>query len=108
LDNQTTWNKILPYRPQHLMKATVSATYKNFHIKLNYNHIGKRYVNEANTQFIDDYRIWNADVNWNQPIGRMAMTLKLSMLNFTDENYTIVRDMPMPGRQWRLGVLLSY
>ncbi len=108
LDNQTTLNKILPYRPQRLLKAALSTTYQNFFLKVNYNFIGKRFVNEANTQFIDSYQNWNADINWNQSIKHITITLKLSMLNFTDVRYMIVRDMPMPGREWRIGVGFLY
>ncbi|MEE4310909.1 MAG: TonB-dependent receptor [candidate division KSB1 bacterium] len=102
--NVTTDGKMLPYRSRESLKAHLSLQYGGWHASLRYRSVGKRFVNEANTIALDPYQIVDLNLSWLLTIGRVECTWKLSFTNLFDEEYEIIRDMPLPLREWRVGL----
>jgi hypothetical protein len=38
----------------------------------------------------------------------IELAIELAVFNALEERYEIVRDMPLPGRYWRLGISAAY
>ncbi len=106
--NETTYDKIIPYRPLSSLKGQLSLGARNLFLNLKYRDIGKRYITEANTKYLDGYQVFDADFFWKMNIRDVELTWKLSAYNITDEKYEIIRNMPLPGREWRFGLNLIY
>ena len=103
-DNLTTYNKIIPYRPIKTMNARFESNYQGASWRIDYRHVGKRYVTEANTKSMPSYDVLDSSLMYSFKSFRTDVTVKLSVQNIADEIYQIVRDMPLPGREWRFGV----
>lgn len=106
--HETTNNKIIPYRPQSSFKAGFNINYKKWLFALNYRNVGKRFVNDANCAERPPYQVLDLNLSRLLPIGSIESTWKFSLYNLTNEIYEIIRNYPLPGREWRLGLSLTY
>lgn len=106
--NETTFDKIIPYRPKSSFKLGLGLNVKNAHAAINYRDVGERFITEANTKAMPAYQVWDANFGWNRKIGRLEFAWKFSVFNLADEKYEIIRDMPLPPREWRVGISVTY
>ena len=107
-NNITTNNKIIPYRPTESFKAGLDLNYNNFQLNLNYRNVGKRYVTEANTVEMPPYQVLDLNLSLITDFNIIDITWKFSVYNLSNEHYEIIRDYPLPLREWRFGVSLTY
>lgn len=105
---ETTHNKIIPYRPQHSFKSSLQYGYKAFTAILNYRIVGKRFVTFANTVELPHYNVMDLTMLQNITVTSIEATLKFTINNITNQFYEIIRNYPIPGREFRLGLTLSY
>ncbi len=106
--NITTYNKIIPYKPLNSTKVKIGVKYSNLRFNLFYRAVGKRYVTEANTIEMPPYNLVDANLSWQTQLYKLTFLWKLSVTNITNENYQIIRNYPLPLREWRLGFTISY
>ncbi|MBI9071917.1 MAG: TonB-dependent receptor [Melioribacteraceae bacterium] len=106
--DKTTYNKILPYKPLTSKKAAVSFKYKNITATIAYKQSGKRYVTEANTVEMPSNEVWNFNTSWLSNIDPVQIKWKLSVLNITNQKYEIIKNYPLPLREWRFGISITY
>ncbi|MBN1561861.1 TonB-dependent receptor [candidate division KSB1 bacterium] len=106
-ENITLYDRVLPYRPQHSFTAATDINYANWHTSLLFRSVGERFITEANTKVMPPYAVLDWTANWRLTFGKIKSELQLAIYNVTDEDYQILRDMPLPGREWRMGVRLS-
>jgi outer membrane cobalamin receptor len=106
--HETTNNKIIPYRPQSSFKAGFNINYKRWLLALNYRNLGKRFVNEANRAEMPPYRVWDINLSCTRFFRPLEVICKFSVFNLMNEKYEIIRDYPLPPREWRLGLTLTY
>ena len=107
-DNQTTLNRDLPYRARSIFKSNLYLNYRYMSLHVMYRYGGKRFVNEANTQSLSPYQVWDVDLGYTCNLAAIDIKIKGSLYNLTDTRYTIIRDMPLPGREWRLGMDITF
>ncbi len=107
-DNKTTHNKIIPYRPQHSVKSKINFGYKNFNGIINFRFVGNRFVTVSNTVVLPYYYALDIALLQELSITQVKTILKLSVNNITNELYEVIRGYPVPGREFRLGITLSY
>ena len=107
-NQETTHNKIIPYRPQHSFKSSLHMGYKEFSANINYRFVGKRFVTVANTVELSPYNVLDIVLLQNIVFENFNTTIKLSANNIFNEKYEIVLGYPIPGREFRLGLTLTY
>lgn len=107
-DNKTTHDKIITYRPQESFKASLHINYGAWKSVLRYRNVGKRFVTEANTVEMPPYLVLDLNISLALHVGALESIWKFSVFNLTNEKYEIIRDYPLPGREWRLGLSLIY
>jgi len=106
--NETTYDKIIPYRPESSLKFGLGLNIKKLHATINYRDVGERFITEANTKAMPAYQVWDTNFTWNRNIGRLELTGKFSIFNLANKKYEIIRDMPLPPREWRVGLSVTY
>lgn len=110
LPYKTTYNHQIPYTPRH--SGSVRLTLHMPWINLGYTVIvsGERYCNQYNsTEYrLEGYREHSISAFRSFPIGKCKLTVQAEALNFTDQQYEVVKNYPMPGKQFRGMVSLSY
>jgi outer membrane receptor protein involved in Fe transport len=54
------------------------------------------------------YQVVDIRLSWALALGHAALTWHFSVFNVFNEKYEILRDMPMPLREWRAGLTISF
>ena len=100
----TTWNHQLPYTPRHSASAVtwIETPYVNASCNLIYS--GEYFCNAYNGP---EYRMppyYELGCSlWREfAFKSFDLSLKAECINLTDSRYELVRNYPMPGRQFRL------
>ncbi|MDD2437593.1 MAG: TonB-dependent receptor [Massilibacteroides sp.] len=100
----------IQYAPKH--SGTTSVSLENPWVNLSYQvtAVGKRYSLPQNIKSneITGYVEHNLSLNRSFPIGRANLRVQAELLNLTNKTYDIIRFYPMPGRSWRLSLVLIY
>lgn len=99
----------IPYTPLH--SGNFGATFKIKKIAFNVVSVfsGKRYFLAYNIKDneIDPYAEFSASVSRKFAIRESCLFVKFSCINFTDQQYDVIKFYPMPGRQYRLELKFS-
>ena len=101
----------IPYTPRHA--ANGSLTFNNRWVNFSYlmTFAGERYMLPQNSpeNKISSYVEHSVSLNKEFVFGKKcAVRVQGEVLNITDKNYDIIRYYPMPGRQWRLSLCLTF
>ncbi len=100
----TTWNHQLPYTPRHSASAVtwVETPYVNASCNLIYS--GEYFCNAYNgpEYHMPPYYELGCSLWREFAFKSFDLSLKAECINLTDSRYELVRNYPMPGRQFRL------
>ena len=104
------WKHQIPYAPRHTGNAIISAETKWVTATYTLNAVGDRYALPQNlpSNIIDGYCDHSLSLNHTIDFNRVRLGLCLEALNLAGRNYEVIRYYPMPGRNYRLTVKLSY
>ena len=102
--NSKLYKSQIPYTPLHSGKAAVVATFGKYSLSATSIVSGKRYFLEYNIpdNEIEAYAEFSATAIRRFDIGGSQLTASLSCLNITDNQYSVIKYYPMPGRQFQL------
>ena len=100
----------IPYTPRHT--GTVSVSLENPWVNFSYilKGVGERYALPQNIKQnkIDSYIEQNISLNKDVTFSRCKLRLQGELINLANVNYDVIQYYPMPGRSWRLSMLISY
>ena len=102
----STWNHQLPYTPRHSASAVAWLENPIANISCNLLYSGDYYCNGYNgpEYHMPAYYELGCSLWWNVEMERIAMSMKLECINLTNSRYELVRNYPMPGRQFRMTI----
>ena len=107
--NGTTWNHQLPYTPRHSASAVtwIETPYVNASCNLLYS--GEYYCNGYNgpQYYMPSYYELGCSLWRTITIKSFDISLKAECINLTDARYELVRNYPMPGRQFRISATIE-
>src|SRR5690606_5396681 len=108
--NGANFNQFIPYAPQNSGSAFIAATYKAFGLNYNTLYTGERYSLRANIpgNKMDDWFIQNLSVSYQNKLAKLNYKVLAEVNNITNINYTVIRNYPMPGRNYRISFQISY
>lgn len=107
-ENVTLYDKLIPYRPMSTLKSVLSVEFPQWQASLQYRQVGKRFITEANTKSMPPYQVVDLTVSVLTTVKPIDVRWQFAVFNLLNEPYEILRDMPLPGREWRLGLQVSY
>ena len=100
----------IPYTPRHT--GTVSVSLENPWVNFSYilKGVGERYALPQNIKQnkIDSYIEQNISLNKDVTFSRCKLRLQGELINLANVNYDVIQYYPMPGRSWRLSMIISY
>lgn len=104
------WKHQIPYAPRHTGNAIISAETKWITATYTLNAVGDRYALPQNlpTNVIDGYCDHSLSLNHIIALKRIRLSLSLEVLNIAGHNYEVIRYYPMPGRNYRFSIKISY
>ena len=95
---RTTEGKILPFRPEHEENFSVRGKWRSFYGNLSYRWVSKRFTREANTKYLEAYRLWGIEIGSTFDVKRIQFKLGCTIDNLMNSRYQILERYPMPGR----------
>ncbi len=110
LPYRTTYNHQIPYTPRHSGSVRLSLNTAWGDIGYSVTVSGERYCNQYNSSEyrLDGYREHSLSLSRTFRIGRCALTAQAEALNLTGLRYEVVKNYPMPGRQFRGMLRIRY
>lgn len=100
---RTVQHKQLPYRPEHSFKADLAWQWRCCTIGYGLRLSGERFITEANTLGLPGYALHEITMNVGFKLFGLTHQVKAACYNLTDENYQVLENAPLPGREWRVG-----
>lgn len=110
LPYRTTYNHQIPYTPRH--SGSIRLSLNTQWINAAYTAVisGERYCNQYNSSEyrMDGYGEHSLSLSRSFRIGACRLDIQAEALNLTDRQYEVVKNYPMPGRQFRGMLRVSY
>ncbi|MBO9204711.1 MULTISPECIES: TonB-dependent receptor plug domain-containing protein [Niastella] len=104
-----TYKNRIPYTPDHSGSALLSFNYRHWTTGYSLLFSGTRYVLGENNPYnqLDGWGIHDVFVSRQINIKQYGLQIKGELNNVTDEKYDVVRYFPMPGRSWKISLLIN-
>lgn len=108
--SHTEHNKILVYRPRHTVNVNIASCYKNIALSYQFNYTSRRFTDKSNVwaNSLPPYYVSDMSASYKYPFGRVKIEMILQVKNLFDQEYSIIKDMPIPGREWRLAWQVNF
>lgn len=103
-----SFDKQIIYLPQESSKTNLNITYKDAGINFYYRFIGKRYTDFENTRFLPAVDLLDGNIFYNYTLWKLKLQAKVEVNNILDTDYQIMPGYPMPLRNFKLGLSISY
>jgi len=100
--------KYLIYRPRHNFTLSAQVEWQNLQLNVDHKFVGKRYVNAANTIYVDAYQTSDVTFRWRAEYIPWQPAFMVRIKNLLNQAYEVIRFQPMPGREVRVGISIAY
>ena len=100
--NTSYYKDQIPYTPWHSGSATMSLDWKNLALTYNFVYTGERYCQQENIAYnhLQPWYTSDLSINGQFKIGGMQMQATIQVNNLFDQQYDVIINYPMPGRQY--------
>ena len=98
----------IDYIPWHSGSAIVNATWRTWHLNYSFIYVGERYHNAANTRENYEQPWYTHDMSVGKAWGgglRYKITAEIN--NLLDQQFDVIHNYPMPGRNYKLIVKIN-
>ena len=94
----------IPYIPWHSGSAIVGLNYRQWTLNYSFIYAGERYDEQENILYNHMEPWYTSDLSllWQLPVRRPTLTLHLNVNNVLDQDYEVIVNYPMPGRNYAL------
>lgn len=101
--NSKLYKSQIPYTPKFSGSFSSFFIYKKYSLGFNVFYCGKRYFLEYNIpdNEIDRYFDFSVSLSRDFCLGNVKMFAKISWLNFTNNQYEVIKYYPMPRQQFK-------
>ena len=107
---KATFNHQIPYTPHHSGSVRAAITLPWVNLGWTMVVSGERFCNQYNSPEyrLDGYCEHNITAWREFTVRAVRLKVQAEVLNVGGDNYEVVKNYPMPGRQWRAGVVVNY
>ena len=110
MPDKATYNHQIPYTPKH--SGSIRMELEMPWVNVGYTVLlsGSRYCNQYNSPEykLNGYQEHSLSLYRTFQFKKFGMNVQLEALNITDKQYEIVKNYPMPGRQFRGSLTFKY
>ncbi len=98
-----TYRGQIAYIPLHSGSATTRLEWRGLHAGYSFIYVGERWHTSANIPANHEQPWYTHDLTfgWRQRAGRCVLDLTAEINNLLDQQYDVIRNYPMPGRNFR-------
>lgn len=101
----TFYNNQIPYTPWNSGSFTMMADYKEWSFNYSFIYVGKRYDGQQDNiqyNFIQPWYTHDLSIQKKLDLAGHPFKINLEMNNILNQYYDVVKNYPMPGRNFRL------
>lgn len=93
----------IAYIPRHSGSATVNATWRGAQLNYSFIYVGERYHNSSNIPANREQPWYTSDLSagYRFAFGSVTLTALLEVNNLLNQQYEVILNYPMPGRNFR-------
>lgn len=99
-----TYKGQIAYIPRHSGSATANIDYRSWGLNYSFIYVGERYHNSANIRANHEEPWYTHDLGLTKQFRfrGWGLSLALECNNLFDQQYDVVLNYPMPGRNWKM------
>ncbi len=96
------YNHQIPYTPWHSGSATLSFDWRNWALTYNFVYTGERYCQQENIRYnhLEPWYTSDLSLVGRLSLGKTLMKATIQVNNLLDQQYDVIINYPMPGRQF--------
>ena len=100
----------IPYTPWHSGSVTLMADYGAWDFAYNFVYTGERYCQQENIAYnhLQPWYTSDLHLSWRHTFSRFAAKWTLEANNIFDQQYDVIINYPMPGRNFNLTMLCEF
>ena len=108
LDQAGTYKGQIAYIPWHSGSATLRATWQRAELDYSFIYVGERYHNSSNIRANYEQPWYTHDIaaSYTLPVAKSTIKLTAELNNLFNQQYDVIQNYPMPGRNFR--IILKY
>ena len=111
ITNETSvlYKNQIPYTPLHSGSASLHAAYKKLSAGYNVLLSGLRYKTGENNSYnlVEGYAIHDFTIIWHSSLKAVEYRITAELNNVFNKQYDVIQYYPMPGRNYRVGIILN-
>ncbi len=100
-------DKYLVFQPRIITAETMTYNWRSWNFSFSHRYTSRRYTLQANTKWVEPVSLFGASMGYNWEKAGWKAETAFSVDNLTDEAYSIIRGSPMPGRNYKVSVVVS-
>jgi len=106
---KTTWGGQIAYIPWHSGSVITSVDYKSWQLNYSFIYVGERYHSSANTSMEYEQPWYTNDITIVKNLKYRSMDVRLSaeINNIFSQDYEVVLNYPMPGRNYKFALTVE-
>ena len=100
----------IPYTPWHSGSATLMADYKAWDLAYNFVYTGERYCQQENILYnhVEPWYTSDIHLSWRHTFERTICKATLEVNNLFDQQYDVIINYPMPGRNFNVTIQCEF
>ena len=102
------YDNTLIYRPRNKINFTAGCSFYSISILFDYAIVGNQFSDKANVNTISKYKLLNSSLSYSLKIYELTMNFSLKAKNLLNEDYILMKDYPLPGREILFSVGIEY
>ena len=109
-EDEGQYNKQLMYRPEHSANLVLQVSLAGFSLHYTGRLTGKRYSDNYNTEdtALPAHAVSDISLRYGHHIRELGLNYDLKIRNIFDTPYSIMADLPMPGREYLFSLMLMF
>ena len=100
--------KFIPFRPRYVTNLEYKLTYWICHFSHKLRWVSQRYTLEANTKKEKPYHLEDLSFGLEKSLSRWEFRFDIHVKNLTNEEYILIQNHSMPGREWGTSLEVIY
>lgn len=100
----------IPYIPRNSGSAILGLTYKDWQLNYSFLYVGERHNMSENIPENYEQPWYTSDISGSKEfkLEKVSFKLGLEVNNLLNQNYSVIRNFPMPGRNFRASLRVQF
>ncbi|MCM1004720.1 MAG: TonB-dependent receptor [Prevotella sp.] len=106
LDAAGTYKRQIAYIPNHSGSVTAGGAWRGLDVNYSFIYVGERWDNSSNIpqNYVQPWYTHDMSLSWTQSLHSCTLKATLEINNLLNQQYEVIRNYPMPGRNYRLSL----